>query len=81
MVRIAKESNLKPEEAIKRAVAFFGPEGYGLELKENDSCNAYFEGGGGNVRVTAATSKKGSSVELESVEWDYQAKKFLNKLK
>jgi hypothetical protein len=49
-------------------------------LKEEDNCNAYFEGGGGSVRVSAATSKKGSSVDIESVEWDYQAKEFLNRI-
>jgi hypothetical protein len=80
MIKVSKESKLKPQEVIKRAVAFFGPRGYGLELKEEDNCNAYFEGGGGSVRVAAATSKKGSSVDVESVEWDYQAKNFLEKI-
>jgi hypothetical protein len=80
MLKIAKESKLKPQEVIKRAAAFFGPKGYGLILKEEDNCNAYFEGGGGSVRVSAATGKKGSSVDIESVEWDYQAKEFLNRI-
>jgi hypothetical protein len=80
MLKISRESKLKPQEAIKRAAAFFGPGGYGLELKEEDNCNAYFEGGGGSVRVSAATGKKGSSVDIESVEWDYQAKEFLNRI-
>ncbi len=80
MIKISKESKLKPKEVIKRAVAFFGPKGYGLELKEEDKCNAYFEGGGGGVRVSAATAKKGSSVDIESVEWDYQSKEFLGKI-
>ena len=81
MIKISRESKVKPQEAIKKAVAFFGPGGLGLELKEEDSCNAYFEGGGGSVKVMAATGKKGSSVDIESVEWDYQAKQFLDKLK
>ena len=80
MLKISKESKLKPQEVIKRAVNFFGPKGYGLELKEEDNCNAYFEGGGGSVRVSAATGKKGSSVDIESVEWDYQAKQFFDKI-
>ena len=80
MLKISKESKFKPQEVIKRAIAFFGPKGYGLEPKEEDSCNAYFEGGGGSVRVSAATSKKGSSVDVESVEWDYQSKQFLDKI-
>jgi hypothetical protein len=80
MLKISKESKLTPQEAIKRAAAFFGPKGYGLILKEEDNCNAYFEGGGGSVRVSAVTGKKGSSVDIESVEWDYQAKEFLNRI-
>jgi hypothetical protein len=74
MLKIAKESKLKPEEAIKRAVAFFGPKGYGLEVKDEGNCCASFEGGGGSVFVSASASKKGSSVEVESREWDYQTK-------
>jgi hypothetical protein len=80
MIKISKESKHKPEEVIECAVVFFGPKGYGLELKEEDKCNAYFEGGGGSVRVSAETTKKGSSVDLESVEWDYQSKQFLDKI-
>jgi hypothetical protein len=80
MIKISKESKLKPKEVIEHAVAFFGPKGYGLELKEQDNCNAYFEGGGGSVRITAETVKKGSSVDVESVEWDYQSKQFLDKI-
>jgi hypothetical protein len=81
MLKISRETKLKPEEAIRKAVAFFGPGGYGLELKVEDDCIAYFEGGGGSIRVIAAASKKGSTVDIESVEWDYQAKQFLDKLK
>ena len=80
MIKISKESKLKPKEVIKRAVAFFGPKGYGLELKEEDKCNAFLEGGGGSVRVSAATTKKGSSVDVEAVEWEYQSKQFLGKI-
>jgi hypothetical protein len=81
MLKIARESKLKPEEILRKAVDFYGPKGYGLKITELDNCNAFFEGGGGSVRVSTATSKKGSSVDIESVEWDYQTKEFLNKLK
>ena len=80
MLKIASQSKLKPGDVIKRAVSFFGPGGYGLKVKEQDECCAYFEGGGGDVRVTASASKKGSSVELESREWDYQARRFLTSI-
>ncbi len=80
MIKVSKESKLKPQEVIKKAVDFFGPKGYGLELKEEDKCNAYLQGGGGSVRVAAATAKKGSSVDVEAVEWEYQSKQFLDKI-
>jgi hypothetical protein len=81
MKKLSTESRLKPEDAIKRAVAFFGPGGYGLEIKDEGSCCVTFEGGGGSVYVSAAASKTGSTVDIESVEWDYQAEQFLDKLK
>ena len=81
MLRIAKESKLKPEEAVKRAVDFFGPGGYGLKVTDEGNCCATLEGGGGHVSVSAAAAKKGSSVELEAVEWEIQAQEFMTKLK
>jgi hypothetical protein len=81
MLKVGKESKLKPEEAINRAVAFFGPKGHGLEVNDEGNCCVAFTGGGGSVRVSASASKKGSSVDVESVEWDYQTREFLDKLK
>jgi hypothetical protein len=81
MLKISRETKLKPEEVVKKAVAFFGPGGYGLQLKAEDDCTAYFEGGGGSIKVIAALGKKGSTVDVESVEWDYQAKQFFDKLR
>ena len=48
-------------------MAFFGPKGYGLEVKDEGNCCAEFEGGGGSVYISAAASKKGSTVDFESV--------------
>jgi hypothetical protein len=81
MISVSKESKLKPREVIKRAVEFFGAKGYGLILKEEDKCNAYLEGGGGGVRIGASEGKKGSTVNIEAVEWEIQAKEFLEKIK
>ena len=81
MLKIATKTKLSPEEAIKRAVEFFGPGGYGLEIKRQQSNCAYFEGGGGGVEVTTCAEEKGSSVELESREWDYQVKEFIRKIR
>ena len=77
MLRMAAKTKLSPEEIVKRAVAFFGPGGYGLEVKEQASGYICLEGGGGVVEVTASAQAKGASVELVSREWDYQVKEFL----
>jgi hypothetical protein len=81
MLNIETKSKLGPEEAIKRAVKFFGPEGYGLTVKEQVGCSVEFEGGGGGVAVNATAQGKGSAVSLESREWDYQVKEFIGKIK
>ena len=80
MLRISTITKMSPQEAIKKAVSFFGVGGYGLEVKEETSSYAYFEGGGGGVEVTACAEEKGTSVELISREWDYQVREFINKI-
>lgn len=80
MLKIATKTKLSPEEAIKRAVGFFGPGGYELEVKNQSPGCAYFEGSGGGVNVTACTEEKRTSVVLESREWDYQVKEFIRKI-
>ena len=80
MLKIEAKTKLSPEEAVKRAIDFFGPGGHGLEVKEQaDNC-AYFEGGGGGVQVTACIDGTQTSVEMESQEWDYQVKQFIGKI-
>ncbi len=80
MLKIVTKTKLSPEEAIKRAVEFFGPGGYGLEVKNQTPDCVSFEGGGGGVEVTACTEEKRTSVELFSREWDYQIKEFIAKI-
>jgi len=81
MLNIETTTKLSPEEAVKRAVKFFGPQGYGLEVKEEAPCCAEFQGGGGGVAVTATAKGKGATVSFESREWDYQVKEFIGKIK
>ncbi|MBI4302969.1 MAG: hypothetical protein HY665_01325 [Chloroflexi bacterium] len=79
MLKIEAKTKLSPEEAIKRAVAFFGPGGRGLEVDQQGPLCVYFQGGGGEVRVTACTEGKRTSVELESKEWDTEVNEFISK--
>ena len=77
MVRMTARTKLSPEEIVKRAVDYFGPGGHGLEVKEQSTGAAYFEGGGGCVEISASAEGNQSSVSLFSREWDYQVKEFL----
>lgn len=81
MLTIVTKTKLSPEDAIKRAVDFFGPSGYGLEVKNQTPDHAIFEGGGGGVEVTACAEEKRTSVELFSREWDYQVKEFIRNIR
>ena len=81
MLKLNVMTKSKPEEVVKKALEFFGPGGYGLKVTEqSDSC-AYFEGGGGGIQVTACSDDKGTSVDLETREWEYQVKEFAKKIK
>jgi hypothetical protein len=80
MLRMTAGTKLKPVEVVRRAVNFFGPGGYGLEVKDESAGYVCFEGGGGGVEVIVSAKAKGASVELLSREWDYQVKEFLGNI-
>jgi hypothetical protein len=82
MIRMEKPSKLTPSEAVDRAVAFFGPGGLDLEVAEHAECCIRLEGGGGYVYVQAAENENGngSLVEIESREWEYHVKRFLERV-
>ena len=81
MLKLNVRTNLQPKEVVKDAVEFFGPGGYGLKVTEESDTCAYFQGGGGGIAVTVCTDDKGTSVDLETREWEYQVKKFARKIK
>jgi hypothetical protein len=82
MIGMEKSSKLTPSEVADKAIAFFGPGGLGLEVKERAECCVRLEGGGGYVFVQVAEGKNGngSLVEVESREWEYHVKRFLEKV-
>jgi hypothetical protein len=81
MISLTKNSKLKPEDVIKRAITFFGPGGLGLTIQEQDAGSVTLEGSGGGVNISATAAVKGSTVDVESREWEIQAKNFLASLK
>ena len=80
MARYSKESKLQPQEVLRRAADFFETE-LGLKVAERTECCLSFEGGGGHVTVSAARCEPDrTDVDLETREWDYQVKKFMEEI-
>ncbi len=77
MLRIATQTNLTTEEAIKKAIKFFGPYGYKLKITSQTDTSASFEGGGDSVDVTACEENGKTSVDFLPREWDFQVKEFI----
>jgi hypothetical protein len=77
MIRIAKQTRLKPPDVIERASEYFGEDGEGLEEKERNPCCISFEGAGGYVAVSVVDEDKHRTIDIESREFDYQVKRFL----
>ncbi len=80
MIKIAKQTRLTPEQVIDRASKFFGKNGEGLEEKERNPCCISFEGGGGYVSISINEEEKNRMVDVETREFEYQAKQFLVKI-
>lgn len=78
MIRIAKNTRLTPEEIIEKASSFFGSAGEGLEETERNMCCISFEGAGGYVTVSVADQDGRRMVDVESREFEYQTKNFMN---
>lgn len=80
MPRYGVETKLNAEEAIQAAKDYFGEGGVGLEGEDQGPCCAYFEGGGGFVRVTVNETGDKTDVDIETREWDRQVKQFMAKI-
>jgi hypothetical protein len=77
MIKITKQTKIAPEEVIDRASKFFGKGGEGLEEKERNPCCLSFEGAGGYVSISIFEEERHRMVELETREFEYQAKQFM----
>jgi hypothetical protein len=82
MIRVGKESKLAPVEVIEKAISFFGPEGWGMEVEAQGDCCARFESSVGHVFVQTARLENGggSKVDVEGREWDPQIKEFMGRI-
>lgn len=80
MLNISTKTKMTPEEVIKKAIDFFGPDGYKLKIVYQSETSASFEGQGGTIDINACQQKGYSSVDFISHEWDFQVKEFINKV-
>ena len=77
-MRYEVTTSLKPQQALDRVVAHFGPQGLGLDITAKDDSCLVFQGGGGHVAVTVQprdTSK--TTLEIETREWDQAVRQFM----
>ena len=77
MIRLATTTRLATDAVIQAAVAFFGPGGVGLTVKECEAGCASFEGAGGYVTVAACPAEGGTQVIVDAREWETDARRFL----
>ena len=81
MLNLTTKTKLKPEEVVKKAVAYFGPGGYGLTVTNKTDTCVSFQGGGGGVDISTCAEDKGTSVDFETREWEIQVKEFARNIK
>jgi hypothetical protein len=75
-LRYEVTTKLTPQEALERAIAFFGRGGQGLEVTRKDDVCLVFEGGGGYVAVTTQPGTT-TTLEFETREWDRAVRQFM----
>ena len=80
MIKIAKQTKMGVEEVIDMASRFFGESGEGLEEKERNPCCISFEVYGGYVSISVVDEEKMRIVDVETREFEFQAKRFLGTL-
>jgi hypothetical protein len=80
MKQLAKQSALNPDEVLVAAATYFGPDGLGLKITDRADGCITFEGGGGFVWVRACPNPSGSTVDVDTREWDQPATHFLKEI-
>jgi len=78
MLRISMQSQLNTDEILSTASRYFGKGGEGLDEIERGPCCISFSGAGGYVTVTVCEQGNKSEVVVETREFEYQAKQFLD---
>ena len=77
MIHLNKESKHTAGEIVSLASKFFGRGGLGLKEKIRKWDCIEFEGGGGYVSVLVVEEDDKRNVYIESREWEYHVKEFM----
>jgi hypothetical protein len=82
MILVGKETKRSAAQVLEQAIDFFGPNGVGLEITQQEATHVQFQGGGGYVavRVQPQQDRGKHEVEIESREWENDAKRFLGEI-
>jgi hypothetical protein len=75
-LRYEVTTELTPQEALERAIVYFGRAGQGLEVTRKGDLSLVFQGGGGYVAITAAPGDQ-TTLALETREWDRAVRHFM----
>ena len=79
-MRYEVTTTLSPQAAITYAKNYFGPQGVGLEVIDAHETSVTLTGGGGHVSVIARSGEKKTTLELETREWDYPVRQFMQEV-
>ncbi len=77
MLRISKQTTLTSDAVIAKASSYFGKGGEGLDETERGSCCISFAGAGGFLTVMVREKDSKREVDVETREFEYQARRFL----
>lgn len=81
MLTLGKKSKMSATDVIDKAINFFGPSGLGLTVQQRSDCCVTFSSQVAFVTVEASDlESKGSDVHIETREFEFSAKEFLNKI-
>lgn len=72
-----------PQDVIQHAITHFGPQGMGLQVVDRNEACLIMQGGGGHVAMTACAGKtpgEKTTVEIETREWDYAVRQFMEQV-
>jgi hypothetical protein len=78
--RYGVQTKMKAGDVLRASVAYFGPEGLGLQVTQRTLVGVRLEGGGGFVEVHVRPGKP-TDVDLVVHEWERHAAPFMHKIK